>query len=88
MNSKEVWTGGIDIVRSDDHGANWGIAGYWSPTDENRCSRIPADVHSILFHPEYGKKNHTPYDENSRVHNTRSAALAVTLGLNTPPSLL
>jgi hypothetical protein len=59
VDPKKVWAGGVDIFRSDDSGTNWGIAGYWRTTQANIGSNIHADVHAIIFHPEYGRTNHT-----------------------------
>jgi hypothetical protein len=46
-----VWAGGTDLFRSDDGGANWGIASYWW---DNGDSYAHADQHAIVFHPNYG----------------------------------
>jgi hypothetical protein len=56
-----VLAGGIDLFRSDDRGANWGITSYWRSTPNNVGSTAHADVHAIVFHPEYGKTNHTVF---------------------------
>jgi photosystem II stability/assembly factor-like uncharacterized protein len=32
VDSNRVWAGGIDLFRSDDGGANWGIASHCGPT--------------------------------------------------------
>ena len=47
-----VWTVGIDAMRSDDGGQNWGLASYWwfDPGDPNYAH---ADGHAITFHPKY-----------------------------------
>ena len=47
-----VWTVGIDAMRSDDGGQNWGLASYWwfNPGDPNYAH---ADGHAITFHPKY-----------------------------------
>jgi len=50
--SGRVWVGGIDLFRSDDGGANWGIASYWwASTSNPRYTH--ADQHVIVFHPGY-----------------------------------
>jgi len=50
-----VWVGGIDLFRSDDGGANWGLASYWwtkgDPTFGPNYAH--ADQHAIRFHPGY-----------------------------------
>ena len=47
-----VWVGGVDLFRSDDGGANWGIASYWWG-ESNEPQYVHADQHTILFHPQY-----------------------------------
>lgn len=44
-----VWVGGVDLMRSDDGGHNWGLATFWwdSPPSAH------ADQHAIVFHPRY-----------------------------------
>lgn len=59
-----VWTGGIDLMRSDDGGANWGIASYWW-FDRGDANYAHADQHVIRFHPGYnGTTNTTMYVAN------------------------
>lgn len=56
-----VWTGGIDLMRSNDGGQNWGLASYWyyPTTDANYAH---ADNHAIVFHPQYnGTTNKTMF---------------------------
>jgi hypothetical protein len=53
-----VWTGGIDVARSDDGGANWGIAGFaYDYTSGSlvygRPNQLHPDQHFITFHPQY-----------------------------------
>jgi len=56
-NPDVVWAGGIDVFRSDDGGANWGIAGFWQALAPQL---VHADVHTITFHPAYnGSSNQT-----------------------------
>ncbi len=52
-NPDVVWAGGIDVFRSDDGGANWGIAAFWQATGPRL---VHADVHVLLFPPNYGAK--------------------------------
>jgi photosystem II stability/assembly factor-like uncharacterized protein len=55
-----VWAGGVDIFRSDDGGANWGIASYWNRSPGTEYAH--ADRHAIIFHPAYdGTANQTLY---------------------------
>jgi photosystem II stability/assembly factor-like uncharacterized protein len=62
-----VWAGGVDLMRSDDGGRNWGVASYWwfsggvdgTPFDPNYAH---ADNHVIAFHPAYdGANNKTMF---------------------------
>ena len=60
----KVWAGGIDLFRSDDGGANWGLASYWwaqgDPTFGSHYAH--ADNHVITFHPGYnGSTNKIMY---------------------------
>lgn len=47
-----VWAGGIDLFRSDDAGANWGIASYWWASASNPHF-AHADQHAVVFDPAY-----------------------------------
>lgn len=62
VNSERVWVGGVDLFRSDDGGARFGLASYWwgeGPTF------VHADQHAIVFHPQYdGAGNRTVYFAN------------------------
>ncbi len=49
----KVWAGGIDLFRSDDGGANWGLASYWWFTRGVDVEYAHADNHVIAFHPQY-----------------------------------
>lgn len=50
-----VWVGGIDLFRSDDGGANWGLASYWWTKGDPGfgANYAHADQHAIRFHPGY-----------------------------------
>ena len=55
LDPNRVWTGGVSLFRSDDGGANWGIAS---------CYPHP-DVHAIVFHPQFnGTSNKTMFIGN------------------------
>lgn len=59
--ANRVWAGGIDLFRSDDGGANWGLASYWwaDPADPRYAH---ADHHAIVFHPGFdGTTNKTMF---------------------------
>ncbi len=61
VNPERVWAGGIDLFRSDDGGANWGLVSDWffSPGDP---TYVHADQHLIRFHPQYnGSTNKTVF---------------------------
>jgi photosystem II stability/assembly factor-like uncharacterized protein len=55
-NPDVVWTAGIDLMRSDDGGASWGIASYWW-FDGDDPNYAHADSHAITFHPKYNASN-------------------------------
>ncbi|HEX2120791.1 MAG TPA: hypothetical protein VHL59_04040, partial [Thermoanaerobaculia bacterium] len=52
VDPNRVWAGGVDLFRSDDGGASWGVASYWW-TSASRPSFVHADQHAIVFHPHY-----------------------------------
>src|SRR6185503_7295225 len=57
VNPDRVWVCGIDLFRSDDGGANWGLASYWWGSGSTFTH---ADQHAIVFHPQYnGTSNRT-----------------------------
>src|SRR5262249_33178437 len=52
VDPNRVWAGGIDLFRSDDGGANWGLASYlWA--NPAAPTYAHADQHAIVFHPGY-----------------------------------
>ena len=60
-----VWTGGVDLFRSDDGGASWGVASYWWATQGAHKSFVHADQHAVVFHPQYdGVTNKSVYFTN------------------------
>jgi uncharacterized protein (TIGR03437 family) len=80
-----VWAGGIDLFRSDDGGANWGLASYWwangivAPLAPQYAH---ADHHVIVFHPQYnGTTNRTMFAGNDGgIFRTNDARALVALG--------
>ncbi|MBI4863044.1 MAG: hypothetical protein HY815_22685 [Candidatus Riflebacteria bacterium] len=74
-----IFLGGIDLWRSDDAGATWGLASLWWPkTGSAYCH---ADHHAIVFDPGYdGTTNQTVYIGNDggvfRANNNALAAVA------------
>ncbi len=64
VNPERVWAGGVDLFRSDDGGANWGVTTYWWAS-QNNPRFAHADQHAIVFHPAYdGAGNQTMYVGN------------------------
>lgn len=64
LDPNRVWAGGIDLFRSDDGGANWGIASHWW-ADSSSPAYCHGDQHAIVFHPGYnGTTNKTMYVGN------------------------
>jgi len=82
VNADIVWVGGIDLFRSNDSGANWGLASYWwvSPTSAH------ADQHAIVFHPNYdGSTNRIMFVGNDGgLYKTNNARAAVATGSTAP----
>jgi outer membrane protein assembly factor BamB len=76
----KVWVGGIDLFRSDDGGANWGLASYW--WDSAFPQYAHADQHAIVFHPGYdGVTNRTMFVGNDGgLFRTDNAQAAVATG--------
>lgn len=80
-----VFAGGIDLFRSDDGGANWGVISYWWVSGFPGYAH--ADQHYITFHPAWnGTTNQTAFVGNDGgVFTTTNALGAVgagpTLGL-------
>lgn len=74
-----VWAGGVDIFRSDDGGANWGVVSYWW----NSPPSAHADQHRIVFHPAYdGNANQTLFvASDGGVWRTDNARAAVATGV-------
>lgn len=76
VDSDRVWAGGIDLFRSDDGGASWGLASYWwAPKSDPHYAH--ADQHNIVFHPQYdGATNRIMYVTNDggifRTDNARA----------------
>ncbi len=80
-NPERLFAGGIDLFKSEDGGANWGIASYWWASRTN-TAYVHADQHLILFHPNYdGEANQTVYFLNDGgLNRTDNATAAV--GMN------
>jgi hypothetical protein len=80
-----VWVGGIDLFRSDDGGANWGLASYWWVNTSNP-RYAHADQHVIVFHPGYdGTTNKTMFVGNDGgLFRTTDARAATASGPTAP----
>ena len=76
-NENIVWTAGVDLMRSDDGGRNWGVASYWwfGATDPLYAH---ADNHAITFHPKYnGASNRQLFvASDGGIHRTTDARAA------------
>ncbi len=90
--ANRVWVGGIDLFRSDDAGANWGLASYWWASDPGQvsdpASYAHADHHVIRFHPGYdGSSNKVMFVGNDgglfRTNDARAST--ATNACMTPP---
>ena len=85
VDSNRVWAGGVDLFRSDDGGASWGIASYWwAPTTDPHYAH--ADQHGIVFHPQYnGTSNRIMYVTNDGgIFRTDNARAATAKGTGAP----
>jgi outer membrane protein assembly factor BamB len=87
LDENRVWAGGIDLFRSDDGAANWGLASYWwvSPADTHYAH---ADQHAIVFHPNYdGASNKQMFVGNDGgLFRTLDARAATGVGAGAPCS--
>ena len=57
LDAQKVWLGGVDLFRSDDGGANWGIASFGAPEQRNAPQYAHAYHHALVFHPQYDGVN-------------------------------
>jgi uncharacterized protein (TIGR03437 family) len=81
VDPERVWVGGIDLFRSDDGGATWGLASYWWLAENNE-KFAHADHHVIAFHPQYnGTTNQMMFVANDGgVQRTETARAATAKG--------
>jgi len=79
VNPEIVWTGGIDLMRSEDGGRNWGLASFWQLQPPRGAH---ADHHAIAFHPRYdGVGNQTLFDAgDGGIYRTLNARSPVATG--------
>ncbi len=77
VTGNKVFVGGIDLFRSDNGGASWGIASYWwfNTTDPQYTH---ADHHAIAFDPGYnGTSNQIMYvADDGGIQKTTNARAA------------
>ncbi|HJQ26186.1 MAG TPA: hypothetical protein VKA60_19895 [Blastocatellia bacterium] len=68
LDADRVWTGGVNVFRSDDGGASWGFA-----------PGLHTDEHCIVFHPNYdGRRNTTMYvTGDGGIYRTDNARAAI-----------
>lgn len=80
-----VWVGGIDLFRSNDGGANFGMASFWNAARDTP-SWVHSDQHLIVFHPNYnGDSNQAVYVVNDGgVFVTQNARAEVANGAQGP----
>ena len=82
INPDVVWTGGVDLWRSDDAGANFSAASRWWTNPAEDPSYAHADQHALVFHPNYdGQTNTTLYVGNDggvlRTQNANASTLDI-----------
>ncbi len=85
LTPERVWVGGIDLFRSDDGGASFGIASYWW-RGQNQSGFDHADHHVLTFHPAFdGGQNRKLYVGNDGgVSLNADARAPVMRGVNAP----
>jgi photosystem II stability/assembly factor-like uncharacterized protein len=88
VNPGRVWAGGIDLFRSDDGGATWGLASFWW-FDRGKTGYLHADQHALVFHPRYdGSTNKTLFIANDGgIFRTENALAPTTTGAMAPCGL-
>jgi uncharacterized protein (TIGR03437 family) len=82
-----VWVGGIDLFRSDDGGANWGMASFWQE-GKTSARYVHADHHAIIFHPQFnGSANRTMFvGTDGGIFRTDNARAQTVTGSRAPCS--
>ncbi|MGE0131648.1 MAG: BACON domain-containing carbohydrate-binding protein [Blastocatellales bacterium] len=85
VDANRVWVGGVDLFRSDDGGANWGLASY-SWIDASAPQYAHRHHHAIVFHPQYnGANNRTMFVAgDGGVYKTDDALAATATGATAP----
>ncbi len=87
VNPAVVWSGGVDLFRSDDGGANWGLASHWNNKPQPNYAH--ADQHVLVFHPQYdGGANQVLFAGNDGgLWRTSNARAATAIGAKAPCNL-
>lgn len=83
--ANRVWVGGVELFRSDDGGANWGLASY-SWIDSNAPQYAHTHHHKIVFHPQYnGASNKTLFvSGDGGIYKTDDALASTATGTTAP----
>jgi uncharacterized protein (TIGR03437 family) len=87
VNENIVWIGGVDLFRSDDGGANWGMASFWQ--DRKTSPRyVHADQHVIAFHPQFNNATNRMMfvGTDGGIFRTENARLQTVTGNRAPCS--
>lgn len=81
LDENRVWVGGVDLFRTDDGGATWGLGGVVYPPAGDW--KIHPDQHFITFHPKFnGADNQTMFVGNDGgIYRTNNARAAVAVGI-------
>jgi hypothetical protein len=81
LDSNKVWAGGIDLFRSDDAGATWGLTSFWW-FNPSHAQYAHADQHIQAFDPQFdGSSNTTFYVGNDGGIQKTTNARANTISL-------
>lgn len=87
IDANRVWVGGVDLFRSDDGGANWGLASH-SQSNASVPQYAHRHHHAIVFHPQYdggGNGNKTMFVAgDGGIYKTDDALAATARGTTAP----
>jgi hypothetical protein len=88
LDPERVWAGGVDWMRSDDGGRNWGIVTSMAIQGSASQTAVHVDQHGIAFHPAYdGTANQTVIVSNDGgLFRTTTARAPATTGPRAPCS--
>ncbi len=85
LDAQRVWVGGVELFRSDDGGANWGLASAsWSERGAPQYTHV--HHHVIAFHPQYnGANNRTLFVAgDGGIYKTDDARATTATGASAP----